>query len=382
MLAENFTTRYLTEHDRGALTGFMKRAYGDHYILTDEKFFEWYTHPPRVSDEKSSLPIIGTFWKNALVGHIFVIPHYFSNRTGAKLPMVWNSNFMISAELQQKGIGPAIVRHLLADESIFISAGTGASLQHKGGRSLLEAMGYNFGFMNKYVFVFDEVALKIFKEVRPGDTEKIKEGLSRFQHFKGETVDTMKPSVFDQTMTDFWEKNMAKKFYGAWRDADFFNWRYGAHPHFTYTPLVIADEKHEIRGLAVWRIAEIAPSQKRVGRVVEFLPDDGFAEALAFALLGELQEAGALMADFFMTTNLFDHALTRLGFISSRDFTERVPRLLDPLSFSDPFVNIVSKNIRAIDPENGFNSFSNWYATSADGDQDRPNTITNLNTSP
>ena len=166
---------------------------------------------------------------------------------------------------------------------------------------------------------------------------------------------------------------MARRFYGTWRDADFFNWRYLAHPIFRYRPLITAGSGGAVTGLAVWRVAELHPSGIHLGRVVEFLPAEGFAEPLARALLGALSEEGVSVVDFSTTTECFDRTLADCGFVAERDFTERVPRLLDPPSYASSFVNIVAKNLRASDPTGGFDSFANWYATSADGDQDRPN---------
>lgn len=375
---KNITTRYLTRKDRGDLFAFMRRAYGAEYILAREKFFEWYAHPPRMKDARDTLPVIGAFWGDTLAGHMFVIPHYFGNRTGARLPMVWNSNFMVQEEFRQKGIGPAIVRHIFEDESIAVSAGTGASLQEKGGRSLLSAMGYQFGFMRKYVFLFDEDALSFLKDLKPEDGDRAHECLARLARvphagraFNVERFD-------DPRLTDFWVRYGAQKFYGTWRDADFFQWRYGAHPVFRYRAHAILDEKNEIRAVAVWRRAEVSPAGKYFGRITEFLADIGFGEALASALLGDMKEAGVCLADFFTTTSRFDDALASAGFIADPDFTCRAPRLLSPMSHDDPFVNVVAKATR--DPETmpDFNSFDQWYATSADGDQDRPNAIENI----
>ncbi|MEK7082340.1 MAG: hypothetical protein AAB915_01520 [Patescibacteria group bacterium] len=376
---KNITTRYLNRSDREGLRAFMKREYGQEYILAQEKFFEWYTHPARQKNAPDALPVIGAFLGDDLVGHIFVIPHYFSDRAGAKLPMVWNSNFMVQAEFRQKGIGPAIVRRIFDDQSIAVSAGTGASLQEKGGRSLLSVMGYEFGFMRKYVFLLDEGARGFLKDPMTEDAERVRESLRRFARASRPEASRAAGRAFDlerfddPRLTDFWEEWGAREFYGTWRDADFFQWRYGAHPVFRYRAVAIADEKNKIRALAVWRRAALAPSGKYFGRITEFLAQDGFGEDLASVLLANMKEAGVSLADFSTTTDHFDSALIGAGFIADSDFTARAPRLLEPLIHVDPFVNIVAKAVRDQELFPDFNSFDQWYATAADGDQDRPN---------
>jgi len=354
----------------------MRRCYRPDYILADERFFEWYTHPPRMAAAGDTLPVIGAFWGARLVGHIFVIPHYFSNTTGGKTPMVWNSNFMVDPEFQQKGIGPVLIRHLFDDGSIFVSAGTGASLQQKGGRDLLTTMGFRFAFMKKYVFLFGKEGLGLLEGVKPRDQEIVENSIMKRERYKGVSTKSMKLVGLDGRITGFWQRYGARRFYGTWRDEDFFTWRYVSHPFFKYHAHMLFDEERDVvRGVAVWRLADVPSLGRRVGRIVEFLAEDGYGEMLAEKLLRALQVEGAAMADFFTTTDVFEEPLAALGFISSEDFTARVPRLLDPLSGGDPFVNLVAKNIR--DPESGpdFQSFSRWYATAADGDQDRPNTV-------
>lgn len=373
----SITTRYLVRNDREGLFAFMRRAYGADYILARERFFEWYAHPVRLRDAGDALPVIGAFFGDALVGHIFVIPHYFSDRAGGKLPMVWNSNFMVREEFRQRGIGPAIVRRIFDDESIAVSAGTGASLQEKGGRSLLSAMGYRFDFMRKYVFLLDEDALGFLRDPAPEDRDRAHEGLARLARVPTRSGRASGLNRFDDPrLTDFWERYGAQEFYGTWRDADFFQWRYGAHPAFRYRACAIFDEKNKMRAAAVWRRAEVSPAGRYFGRVTEFLAEDGFGEELASALLQSMKEAGVCLADFFTTASCFDPALARAGFIADPDFTARVPRLLAPMSYDDPFVNMVAKALHNSEihmPD--FNSFDQWYATCADGDQDRPNAI-------
>lgn len=353
MRNENLTVRYLKRSDTPELITFLELCYKPKYVLADKKFLEWYLHPPRVPVESDVLPILGAFLDGKLVGHMFVIPHYFNNRSGEKAPMVWNSNFMVHPSLQQKGVGPAIVRAIFDDTGIAVSAGTGASLQEKGGRSLLTAMGYNFAFMKKYV----------------APLEKIPE-LPESGSPRGAIEDV---TQFDERMDEFWKRVWAPRFFGTWRDADFMNWRYIQHPVFKYRARAIYDETGKMRGVAVFRLAVVRPTNAVFGRITEFLAEENFTEPLLRDMLAIMKAEKAYVADFFVTTPSFDETLQRVGFVSDPELTERVPRLFDPVSDADPFVNIIAKNLRGAHFGEEFNSFDNWYATAADGDQDRPN---------
>jgi hypothetical protein len=375
MVLKRFTTRYIKVSETNELIKFIKVAYGENYILTNKNFFDWYINPPRMKNNKETLPVIGAFLGENIIGHMFVIPHFFSNKTGNKLAMVWNSNFMVLPEFQQKGIGPAIVRHIFNDKTIDVSAGTGASLQQKGGRTLLSAMGYNFSFMNKYVFAFDERILDIMKDPSQEDRETIKKGLSLFADYKHEKIRLIEVHLFDQRFTRFWQRTGASRFYGTWRDADFLNWRYVSHSIFKYYCVAIEDEKNEIRGFFVWRKYTIASLGLSVGRVVEFVAEDGFIHSLLHALISSISPSEVSMMDFYITTKIFDNEMSKIGFVSDKSFTSKVPRYFEPIEHKDPFVNIVFKNIHISDSNSNFDKSYNWYATSADGDQDRPNSI-------
>lgn len=371
------TTRYLTNKDQVNLFAFMRLAYNPKYILTDEKFFEWYTHPARLSVKDYRLPVIGAFWGDKLVGHIFVIPHYFSNKK-EKVPMVWNSNFMVHPEFQQKGIGPMLIRRIFDDPDILISAGTGASLQQKGGRSILTAMGYNFAFMQKQVFLFKKEGLDLLREKKSADAEILEKNYSLLQSYHScadQDINAVLVENFDNRVTDFWREFGASRFFGTWRDADFLNWRYFKHPIFTYRAMVVSDGKNKIRGMGVYRLAVVAGWKRpfTVARITEFLAEDGFGGELLSCMLKDMEEKEALWADFFTTTRTFDNVFSGLGFITDSEFTMRFPRMLQPLSYEDPGVNLVAKNIRDKESGSDFNDFANWYSTCADGDQDRPN---------
>lgn len=375
-MVNEIKTRYLTRKDQVDLFAFMRFAYRPGYILTNEKFFEWYTHSPRLKQGEDLLPVIGAFWGEKLVGHMFVIPHYFNKHTGEKLPMVWNSNFMVHPEFQQKGIGPLIVKHIFDDPDIFVSAGTGASLQQKGGRSLLTAMGYLFTFMQKYIFLFGQEGLRLFKEEKPGDKEMVENRYSLFKSYLSKTgVIVINIDSFDDRLTEFWQRFGAPRFYGTWRDADFLNWRYFLHPIFEYRAKVVLDGQNKVRGFGVYRLSVVAGLEKPVivARMTEFLVEESYGEELLSALLKDMEEKGVLWVDFFTTTKIFEKTFISLGFITDSDFTMRAPRLLQPLSHVDPVVNLVAKNIRDKDLGSDFNDFAGWYSTCADGDQDRPN---------
>jgi len=176
-----------------------------------------------------------------------------------------------------------------------------------------------------------------------------------------------------------WEP-IARRTAGAARDAEYLKWRYLDHPVFSYNLIVI--QEGDRAGLLVWRLETIRVKTDlgennfdRIGRVVEFLPASWQnARALFSRLLHDLNEAGAIGADFYCYHGETRKLLAELGMlpVESHADGQHIPARFQPL---DGKTSAIMSSVFALDemPVCSFDSNCVWYWTKSDADQDRPN---------
>jgi hypothetical protein len=166
---------------------------------------------------------------------------------------------------------------------------------------------------------------------------------------------------------------------GAARDLDYLQWRYLAHPRFTYR--VVAVKEGARTGVLIWRLETIrraTPEGRvdvdRIARVVELLPaSPANASELLAAAMSQMNAAGALGADFYGYHSETNCALERAGFIDTAKIPdgEHLPSRFQPLDgkgggiLSAMFLKETAPGFAGED--------SPWYWTKSDSDQDRPN---------
>ena len=173
---------------------------------------------------------------------------------------------------------------------------------------------------------------------------------------------------------------IAERTIGAARDTAYFTWRYRKHPVFEYR-FVTAPEGAR-SGLAVWRLETIrrqTPEGRRdvdrIGRMVEFLPaSPANAEALFGTFVKDLEESGAMGADFYGYHSQTRCQLQELGFSPTSQHPDgpALPSRFQPLDGKGGGI-LSAMFLRADSPPCAGPAECAWYWTKSDSDQDRPN---------
>jgi hypothetical protein len=173
---------------------------------------------------------------------------------------------------------------------------------------------------------------------------------------------------------------IAERTIGAARDSAYLAWRYRKHPIFEYR--FITARENGSTGLAVWRLETIrrdTPEGRmpvdKIGRLVEFLPASTTnGEALMSAFAHELQQAGALGADFYGYHGQTRCLLRQFGFRETGVHADgrAIPSRFQPLDGKGG--GILSAMFMQSDvPACADAGDCPWYWTKSDSDQDRPN---------
>ena len=239
----------------------------------------------------------------------------------------WMTNWLVVPEARGRRLGLALVERALGSEYDFV----GALAANDATRHVLGGYGFAEVGMHRWVRVFDFEALRELLGGRDYPENAAAEPSPRG----------------------------GGAFLGACRDADFLRWRYREHPRFRY-------EVVEEGGIAAYRVEQVAGSETRVLRIVDFLGD----EALAARIADTAEREGVVFADFSCTSAQIGARLDAAGFRREDTMPFALPGRFQPLDFSDR--PIVSCFWAA--PRLGVDFASDdLYVTRADSDLDRPN---------
>lgn len=173
---------------------------------------------------------------------------------------------------------------------------------------------------------------------------------------------------------------IAERTVGAARDRNYLQWRYQAHPDFSYRILSVPDGPSH--GLLVWRLETIRRADSalredvdRIGRLVDILPaSPSNASALIELFLKQLKEADAFAADFYGYHGEIRALLASNGFksVDCHPDGDAIPSRFQPLDGKGGAI------LSALFPPGGappcnLDDRCPWYWTKSDSDQDRPN---------
>jgi hypothetical protein len=187
-------------------------------------------------------------------------------------------------------------------------------------------------------------------------------------------------SALPENWNDIGWEQIARRTVGAARDTEYLKWRYLDHPVFSYNLIVVRE--NDRAGLLIWRLETIRVKTHlgesnfdRIGRVVEFLPSSKQnGKALFSKLLHDLDEAGAIGADFYCYNGETRKLLAELGMlpVESHADGQHIPARFQPL---DGKTSAIVSSLFASEemPACSFDPDCVWYWTKSDADQDRPN---------
>ena len=346
------------------LAQFYERVYRFDHILTDKRFRSWWLRAnPNYKGQGYSCKV--AVLDGEFIGHCAYIP--VSLWSGERTyRAVWGGNFIVDKRFRGRGIGRQLHQAINQEVEVFLDVGANATA-----RDILRKFGWlNFGSLNRAVGVLDAGAAQfaIARKLSPAEMITVPPNVpeTRVTNFKhcGEEVD------------DFWLCLRPGLINATERSATFLNWRYLNHPFFDYQTLVVW-EGGKMVGLAVFRFQTVPEHRATLMRVVEFLAPPKTGRSLLAALVGLAREKSAALIDFFCAGRSHLDFFQDFGFLLS-PAADQFTRLFDPVDLARPGFGTISfngGNIHSRLPAEIFNRQENWYVTSGDGDQDRPNRI-------
>jgi hypothetical protein len=230
---------------------------------------------------------------------------------------------------------------------------------------LLPRMGWtDFGDLPRYVSVVDRVAAGPLVEG----------GALSWPAAPVTAVSRVAPAVraarierFSESATEAWDRVFGNAS-GTRRSAAFLNWRYAGHPVFVYR-MYECRTGNRLDGFAIYRIEQARDVPVRIGRIVELVAEGAIAVDLLRTIVQDGIANGVSVFDFFCSSARLVPVMAEAGFVNGREQpASAVPFLFQPIDRTRTGVLFMANLQKA----GGASPASDWYVTTADGDQDRP----------
>jgi hypothetical protein len=334
------------------LREFFAEMYSPGYVLSrDAAFLQWqFGAAPRES--RQGLDVKLSLVDGKIAGCVGYIPIELNIGTRV-VRAAWAANWMVDDQYRRLGLGPLLMRELSGQFDVTLALGG-----NRDAHALLPRMGWtDFGDLRRYVAVLDRDAAATLSEGDPSSWPALGDA----------TADSNARQVerFDEAATTLWDRVWGHAA-GTRRTADYLNWRYADHPLFDYR-LFENRVNGALQGFAVYRVEAVRDMPVRVGRIVELVAEAGANQALLDAVVADARRAGVAMVDFFCSAPAMAAVMTAAGFSTS--VAEQFPMLFQPLDRSRTGVLFMAHLQKCPDAK----AIQDWYVTTADGDQDRPN---------
>ena len=372
--------RYATVGEYQRISDFLDQHWAKGHVYTRmRRLFDWTFHRSGHWDPNTysfSLAVDG----GELVGILGGIP-FTLNRFGETSKAVWIVNYVIRVDYRKGATALQLLSSFRRPEF-----------------SAVVAFGINPATVAIYQVLRGKVLPEIPRHflVMPSQEERMARAL-KIAHpdwVEGRAADLISafqvaelpkaPSQVGNSLPSSWDERdwpqLALRTVGASRDADYLDWRYRRHPVFDYQFVTV--EEGNRTGLAVWRLETIrreTPQGRedvdRIARLVEFLPaSSANAEALFGAFLKEVDQAGAMAADFYGYHGETQKWLQEMGFRGSDTHVEggALPSRFQPLDGKGGGI-MSAIFLQSGDAPSSNGSPCSWYWTKSDSDQDRPN---------
>jgi GNAT superfamily N-acetyltransferase len=337
-----------------ALRAFLAGMYSPEYVLArDKPFLEWQfgaaPNPLRGGGLDVKLGLVD----GQIAGCIGYIP--IELNIGPRVVRgAWAANWMVDDRYRRLGLGPLLMRELCSQFDATLALGG-----NRDAHALLPRMGWtDFGDLHRFVAVVDAAAAAALTE---GDSRNWPSAPAGAPDQCVEWVDS-----FTESATALWD-GVHSGTAGTRRTADYLNWRYAQHPLFKYR-LVQSINGDALNGLGVYRVETVRDLPVKVGRIVELVCEPEDAGRIVRAIVEDAKAQGVAMLDFFCSTPRLTPALVEAGF--STEAAAHFPMLFQPIDRTRTGVLFMAHLRKCADatllPED-------WYVTTSDGDQDRPN---------
>lgn len=335
--------------DAAPLQSFFSRMYHPGYVLAgSEPFLQWqFASVP--SGDRNGLDIKLALVDGAIAGCIGYIPVELTV-CGTQVRAAWAANWMVDDHYRRLGLGPLLMRDLCRQFDVTLALGG-----NPDAHALLPRMGWtDFGDLQRYVGVLDPQQAAPLGDVRgvPPVAFDDRGGAIR--------VD----AIHDDA-TALWDR-IGRGLVGTRRSAEYLRWRYAAHPLFHYRLFELRRDG-ALAGIAVYRLEHVRDLPVTVGRIVELIAAPEDAAGLLHGMARDAAAEGAAIIDFFCSRPSLRPPLEAAGF--SAGLSHRVPMLFQPIDRTRSGVLFMADVRKCAAAANQVE----WYVTTSDGDQDRPN---------
>jgi hypothetical protein len=138
--------------------------------------------------------------------------------------------------------------------------------------------------------------------------------------------------------------------------------------------MFVARDGKNIKALVILRVEgprnEKGPLGIKVGRIIDFVSDEGAEEFALDAAVEYCRSNGIDFVDYFLSGNFHLESLKKVGFVNGDDSPySSVPILFNPVSTKRTHLNFAVKPITQ--SLNNSITLDHWYTTKGGGDQDR-----------
>ncbi|MGD9901836.1 MAG: GNAT family N-acetyltransferase [Vicinamibacterales bacterium] len=280
---------------------------------------------------------------------------------GSSFRAAWTANWMVDPAHRRLGLGPLLLRQLMAEFDAVLSVGL-----ERDAVDLLPRMGWeDFGDLTRYAMVLDRAGLARLTgsvaTVDVGPTGQYRPSMS------SPDVVAASPAAAG---TEVWDRVWGRHGAGTRRTAAFLDWRYRRHPVFDYHSFVSGQDQGPPTGFVVYRIERVRDLPVSVGRIVELVAEPAAVPDLLATVAGHARAAGVAVLDYFCSGRRFDAAVVASGFLPGDCPEVRdLPLLFQPVNRDRRAIRFMGYVARLPAGTAGLD----WYVTRGDGDQDRPN---------
>lgn len=335
--------------DAPRLRTFFSAMYHPAYVLSrSEPFLTWqFASVP--SNDRSGLDVKLALVDGAIAGCVGFIPVELTVG-GARVRAAWAANWMVDDQYRRLGLGPLLMRELGREFDVTLALGG-----NRDAHALLPRMGWtDFGDLRRYVGVLDVQQAALLGEVDGLATAPV-----------GADGGAVRVDAIADDATALWDA-VSVDLIGTRRTADYLRWRYVNHPLFDYR-LFELRRGDALAGVGIYRLERARDLPVSIGRIVELIgsPDD--IAALVRAMARDAAADGAAIMDFFCSRRSIGVGLEDAGF--SADHANRFPMLFQPIDRTRSGVLFMADLRKCAAAA----TVTEWYVTTADGDQDRPN---------
>jgi predicted N-acetyltransferase YhbS len=333
-----------------------------HIFASDAELVRWQYRCPGDHDRLSMLVARDD---DQIVGVLGLIVLAFNN-AGRRASGGWLATWTVAPAARERQAGLSLLRHMLAEplEFIGVLGVTETALR------IYQALGFSIReSIPRWVRVISDDALaKLLGERYSPCGEP-----SRRLPARGSLRISRWTEAHAERWEELWERRLAPRSIGVWRDAAYLRWRYLEHPRFTYTVQVAEDRDGSLRGMVVYRLIDVRGAEGKVARIVDLHGDAEAMTALVSDVVATAVRAGAAFAEFFCSAGAVAGPLGACGFTMEPEPTDALPALVEPLNLELP-ARVTGAFRFGAAPGAGQAMFESdaLYVTRSDCDQDRP----------